>query len=90
LRAVVDWSWELLDGAERAVLRRLSVFAGGCGIAAAEEVCALPAPADGVAVGPLDVAGLLGSLVDKSLVVAAPGEDAEMRYRLLETVGEYA
>lgn len=90
LRAVVDWSWELLDGAERAVLRRLSVFAGGCGIAAAEEVCALPAPADGVAVGPLDVAALLGSLVDKSLVVAAPGEDAEMRYRLLETVGEYA
>ncbi|MFF7255434.1 AfsR/SARP family transcriptional regulator [Streptomyces microflavus] len=90
LRAVVDWSWELLDGAERAVLRRLSVFAGGCGIAAAEEVCALPAPADGLAVGPLDVAALLGSLVDKSLVVAAPGEDAEMRYRLLETVGEYA
>ncbi|MFJ4822170.1 AfsR/SARP family transcriptional regulator [Streptomyces bacillaris] len=90
LRAVVDWSWELLDGAERAVLRRLAVFAGGCSLAAAEEVCALPAPADGVAVDSLDVAALLGSLVDKSLVVAAPGEDAEMRYRLLETVGEYA
>ncbi|MFJ4967619.1 AfsR/SARP family transcriptional regulator [Streptomyces sp. NPDC088755] len=90
LRAVVDWSWELLDGAERAVLRRLAVFAGGCSLAAAEEVCALPAPGDGVAVDSLDVAHLLGSLVDKSLVVAAPGEDAEMRYRLLETVGEYA
>ncbi|MFL3865725.1 winged helix-turn-helix domain-containing protein [Streptomyces griseobrunneus] len=90
LRAVVDWSWELLDGAERAVLRRLAVFAGGCSLAAAEEVCALPTPADGVAVDSLDVAALLGSLVDKSLVVAVPGEDAEMRYRLLETVGEYA
>ncbi|MFJ2023386.1 AfsR/SARP family transcriptional regulator [Streptomyces sp. NPDC087897] len=90
LRAVVDWSWDLLDAAERAVLRRLSVFAGGCSLAAAEEVCALPEPADGVVVGPLDVAALLGSLVDKSLVVAAPGGDGEMRYRLLETVGEYA
>ncbi|MFD4021957.1 BTAD domain-containing putative transcriptional regulator [Streptomyces sp. NPDC058576] len=90
LRAVVDWSWDLLAAAERAVLRRLSVFAGGCSLAAAEEVCALPAPADGVVVGSLDVASLLGSLVDKSLVVAAPGGDGEMRYRLLETVGEYA
>ncbi|MFI1929783.1 AfsR/SARP family transcriptional regulator [Streptomyces sp. NPDC020330] len=89
LRAVVDWSWDLLDAAERAVLRRLSVFAGGCSLAAAEEVCSLPAPADGVAVDSPDVAALLGSLVDKSLVVAAPGDD-EMRYRLLETVGEYA
>lgn len=90
LRAVVDWSWDLLDAAERAVLRRLSVFAGGCSLAAAEEVCALPAPADGVTVGSLDIASLLGSLVDKSLVVAEPGDDEEMRYRLLETVGEYA
>ncbi|RLV08438.1 AfsR family transcriptional regulator [Streptomyces griseocarneus] len=84
LRAVVDWSWDLLDEAERAVLRRLSVFAGGCGLAMAEEVCA----GDGVAVR--DVAVLLGSLVDKSLVVAAPADGGEMRYRLLETVGEYA
>ncbi|MEV7847396.1 BTAD domain-containing putative transcriptional regulator [Streptomyces cyaneofuscatus] len=90
LRAVVDWSWELLDVGERAVLRRLAVFAGGCGIAAAEEVCALPAGPGGPAVDSLDVAALLGSLVDKSLVVAEPGEDGEMRYRLLETVGEYA
>ncbi|MEU2821168.1 BTAD domain-containing putative transcriptional regulator [Streptomyces bacillaris] len=90
LRAVVDWSWDLLDAAERAVLRRLSVFAGGCSLAAAEEVCALRAPADGVVVESPDVALLLGSLVDKSLVVAVPGDDGEMRYRLLETVGEYA
>ncbi|WP_053694600.1 AfsR/SARP family transcriptional regulator [Streptomyces sp. WM6372] len=83
LRAVVDWSWELLDAPERTVLRRLSVFAGGCDVAAAEAVCADP--------GTPDVLDLLGSLIDKSLVVAAPGPDgAEMRYRLLETVAEYA
>ncbi|MEF9903379.1 AfsR/SARP family transcriptional regulator [Streptomyces sp. P9-A2] len=82
LRAVVDWSWDLLDDGERDVLRRLSVFAGGCDLAAAEAVC-----------GPA-VLDALGSLVDKSLVVAAPSGDRtggdEMRYRLLETVAEYA
>ncbi|MFE7184735.1 ATP-binding protein, partial [Streptomyces erythrochromogenes] len=83
LRAVVDWSWDLLDEAERTVLRRLSVFAGGCDLPAAEAVC-------GDGTGP-DVADTLGSLVDKSLVVAAPAPDGSgMRYRLLETVGEYA
>ena len=93
LRAVVDWSWDLLDTAERAVLRRLSVFAGGCGLDAAEEVCSAAADdlPDGVdAVDARDVAALLGLLVDKSLVVAAPDGAGEMRYRLLETVGEYA
>lgn len=78
LRAVVDWSWDLLDEDEREVLRRLSVFAGGCDLAAAEAVCG-PAALDA-----------LGSLVDKSLVVATPSADGEMRYRLLETVSEYA
>lgn len=78
LRAVVDWSWELLDEEERGVLRRLSVFAGGCDLAAAEAVC-----------GPVALEAL-GSLVDKSLVVAAPSGDGGMRYRLLETVAEYA
>ncbi|MCC3777461.1 BTAD domain-containing putative transcriptional regulator [Streptomyces sp. UNOB3_S3] len=85
LRAVVDWSWDLLDDPERAVLRRLAVFAGGCDLSLAEEVCA-----DGTAVTAPDVAALMGSLVDKSLVVAVPTPDGEMRYRLLETVGEYA
>ncbi|MGW3207895.1 BTAD domain-containing putative transcriptional regulator [Streptomyces sp. NPDC001135] len=82
LRAVVDWSWELLDADERDVLARLSVFAGGCDLAAAEAVC-----------GPVAL-DALGSLVDKSLVVAAPlpgaAADGGMRYRLLETVAEYA
>ncbi|MFE6227710.1 BTAD domain-containing putative transcriptional regulator [Streptomyces sp. NPDC057854] len=81
LRAVVDWSWELLEGPERAVLRRLAVFTGGCDLEAAEAVCAGP---EG-----LDVLGVLGALVDKSLVVAAP-EERGMRFRLLETVAEYA
>ncbi|TLS42845.1 AfsR/SARP family transcriptional regulator [Streptomyces montanus] len=79
LRAVVDWSWDLLDEDERDVLRRLSVFAGGCDLAAAEAVC-----------GPAAFEAL-GSLVDKSLVVTAPSQErGEMRYRLLETVAEYA
>ncbi|GAA2252518.1 hypothetical protein GCM10010232_46070 [Streptomyces amakusaensis] len=82
LRAVVDWSWELLETSERAVLRRLSVFSGGCDLAAAEAVCA-----DGSGV---DIADALGSLIDKSLVVAAPDGPDGMRYRLLETVAEYA
>ncbi|GHB64804.1 AfsR family transcriptional regulator [Streptomyces cirratus] len=80
LRAVVDWSWELLTEPERTVLRRLSVFSGGCDLAAAEAVCAGPG---------LDVADALGSLVDKSLVLAEPGPDG-MRYRMLETIREYA
>src|SRR5690606_2783284 len=78
LRAVVDWSWDLLDEDERDVLVRLSVFAGGCDLAAAEAVC-----------GPVAL-DALGSLVDKSLVVAGPSGDGGMRYRLLETVAEYA
>ncbi|WP_406738216.1 winged helix-turn-helix domain-containing protein [Streptomyces sp. NBC_00853] len=91
LRAVVDWSWELLDEAERTVLRRLSVFAGGCDLAAAEAVCADPTdPARDASYDPADV---LGSLVDKSLVLAEPDRspgDHGMRYRMLETIHEYA
>ncbi|MCD0485054.1 winged helix-turn-helix domain-containing protein [Streptacidiphilus sp. ASG 303] len=86
LRAVVDWSWDLLGDGERAVLRRLSVFAGGCTLEAAEQVCA-----DGADLAEEDVAGLLLSLVDRSLVVAdLDGGDGGARYRLLETVHAYA
>jgi predicted ATPase len=81
LRAVVDWSWDLLPEAERTLLRRVSVFAGGWTLAAAEAVCAT---------GP-DTLDLLGALVDKSLVVAyQPDGAGEMRYRMLETVRAYA
>ncbi|MFJ9816196.1 BTAD domain-containing putative transcriptional regulator [Streptomyces sp. NPDC101151] len=78
LRAVVDWSWELLDERERTTLREVSVFAGGWDLAAAESVCTGPA------------AHLIGALVDKSLVVAAPDGSGGMRYRMLETIHEYA
>lgn len=96
LRAVVDWSWDLLEDAERALLARLSVFAGGCTLEAAEEVCADPAaqPTSGPGksgnglLPAADVAPTLLSLVDKSLVQARL--DAEPRYTLLETIGEYA
>ncbi|WP_165845770.1 AfsR/SARP family transcriptional regulator [Streptacidiphilus pinicola] len=81
LRAVVDWSWDLLPEAERTLLRRVSVFSGGWSLAAAEVVCAT---------GP-DTLDLLGALVDKSLVVAyQPAGAGEMRYRMLETVRAYA
>ncbi|MEU5152784.1 BTAD domain-containing putative transcriptional regulator [Glycomyces sp. NPDC021274] len=73
LRAVVDWSWDLLDPVERLVLARMSVFSGSTDLAAACEVCS--ANAD-------DITGL----VEKSLVQRLPGG----RYRLLETVREYA
>ncbi|MEU7245710.1 AfsR/SARP family transcriptional regulator [Streptomyces sparsogenes] len=77
LRAVVDWSWELLDERERTVLRRASVFAGGWGLSAAEAVCADVSPAHtdtpdanpGTHIAPGEVLDLLGALVDKSLLV---------------------
>lgn len=80
LRAVVDWSWDLLDEAERTVLSEVSVFAGDWDLEAAEAVCTGP------------VADVLGALVDKSLIIAAPGGRAVdgMRYSMLETIHEYA
>ncbi|MFE7627193.1 ATP-binding protein [Streptomyces sp. NPDC057509] len=87
LRAVVDWSWDLLDEDERTALRQVSVFAGGWDLTAAEAVIRTPVGAGRPAA---DTADLLGALVDKSLVVAAPAVDGAMRYRLLETIHEYA
>ncbi|WP_073907085.1 BTAD domain-containing putative transcriptional regulator [Streptomyces sp. CB00455] len=83
LRAVIDWSWGLLTEPERAVLRRLAVFAGGCTLSAAEEVCAAPdVPAGTV----LDV---VTRLVDRSLVTVLHGQDGP-RYRTLESVAAYS
>lgn len=80
LRAMIDWSYDLLDEAERSLLRTLAVFAGGFTIEAAEAVHSDP--------GVLD---LLAHLVDKSLVViGAEHADDSVRYRLLETIRQYA
>jgi predicted ATPase/DNA-binding CsgD family transcriptional regulator len=84
LRAMVDWSWELLTGAEQAVLAALSVFAGGFGLAAAEAVAA------GEEVPSEEVALHLAALVDKSLVQFGDTGTGPDRYRLLETVRQYA
>jgi predicted ATPase/DNA-binding SARP family transcriptional activator len=81
LRAMVDWSWELLTDAERVVLRRLSVFAGGASLEAAERVCA------GDLVDEYEVLELLTSLTEKSLLVAVG--DGAPRYRMLGTIKEY-
>ncbi|MFB9371136.1 BTAD domain-containing putative transcriptional regulator [Kitasatospora albolonga] len=83
LRAVIDWSWDLLTESERAVLRRLSVPVAGCTLAAAEAVCA----ADGTP--EWEVLDLVGRLVDRSLVDAVHGADGP-RYHLLESVAAYA
>jgi non-specific serine/threonine protein kinase len=84
LRALVDWSWELLTAAEAAVLARLSVFVGGFGLAAAEAVAAGPSvPSE-------HVLEHLGALVDKSLVQFDDTAIGLGRYRLLETVRQFA
>ncbi|MFJ8814731.1 BTAD domain-containing putative transcriptional regulator [Amycolatopsis thermoflava] len=80
LRAMIDWSWELLSTSEREVLRRLAVHAEGCGLEAAEEVCGGE---------PGTVVDVLGRLVDRSLVVCEHGELGP-RYRLLESVRAYS
>ena len=83
LRAAIDWSYDLLNDAEQALFRRLSVFAGGWTLAAAEQVCA------DERVDQEAMLDLLTSLADKSLV-SAEERDCATRYRLLETVRQYA
>ena len=88
LRAVVDWSWELLSDEERMVLRRLSVFVGGAGLEAAEQVCA------GAEIEPYLILELLTSLTEKSLLIAdgvdGVGDGDAPRYRMSGTIREYA
>ena len=81
LQAAVDWSYEILSDDERSVLDRLSVFAGAFTLDAAEAV------ASDDEIDAFDVLEHVSALVDKSLVVAEPGEET---YRLLETIRQYA
>ncbi|GAA2872226.1 hypothetical protein GCM10010517_32580 [Streptosporangium fragile] len=83
LRAVVEWSWDLLDGQERTLARRLAVFAGGTTLDTAERVCSGPG------LERADVLDVLSRLVDKSLLVAYD-HDGAVRYRMLETIRAYA
>ncbi|MEU6847211.1 BTAD domain-containing putative transcriptional regulator [Streptomyces sp. NPDC046716] len=83
LRAMIDWSWELLGAPERIVLRRLAAHRDGCDLEAAEAVCA------GDGVGREEIPDLVTRLVDRSLVVVVDGP-AGPRYRLLESVAAYA
>jgi predicted ATPase/DNA-binding CsgD family transcriptional regulator len=85
MRSLVDWSYQLLGDAERSVFRRLGVFAGDWNLPAAEAICSDDE------IEPGAVVDVLGRLVDKSLVVAQPPTPlGEVRYRLLETLREYA
>jgi non-specific serine/threonine protein kinase len=83
LQATLDWSYQLLSDEERTLLRRLAVFAGGFTVEAAEALGA------GGSIRAFDVLDRLGALVDKSLVVAEDA-GAHARYRLLETIRQYA
>ena len=83
LQATVEWSYSLLNRAEQLLLGRLAVFAESFDLDAAEAICGFGD------IEVFDVAGLLGSLVDKSLVVAESA-GPELRYRLLETIRHFA
>jgi predicted ATPase/transcriptional regulator with XRE-family HTH domain/Tfp pilus assembly protein PilF len=83
LRATLDWSYDLLGEGEQRLLARLSVFAGGWTLEAAERVCVGPG------VEAWDVLDLLGGLLNKSLVLLEERE-GDARYRLLETSRQYA
>jgi len=84
LHALIDWSYNLLSEEERLLLQRLSVFAGGCTLEAAEAVCV------GEGVKADDVLDLLMQLVNKSLVISEREQGREARYRMLETIRQYA
>jgi predicted ATPase/DNA-binding SARP family transcriptional activator len=89
LRASIDWSYNLLSEKERILLRRLSVFAGSWRLQAAEAICA-NAPGPSQIIHPEDILDLLSELVDKSLVSAEQESAGRMRYRMLETIRQYA
>jgi predicted ATPase len=84
LRATIDWSFDLLTDKEQRLLARLSMFAGGCTLDAAEQVCA------GGPIEEYDVLDGLSALVARSLAVVDDTDANEHRFRLLETIRQYA
>jgi predicted ATPase/Tfp pilus assembly protein PilF len=84
LRATIDWSHDLLSEPERVLLRRLSVFAGGWTLEAAESAC------EGEGIEKREILDLLTQLVNKSLILAERKQEQETRYRMLTTIREYA
>jgi len=84
LRSLIDWSYDLLPDAERLILQRLSVFAGGWTLEAAEAIC----KEDGLESD--EILGLLTQLVNKSLVSVDHLQSTETRYHLLETIRQYS
>jgi predicted ATPase/serine/threonine protein kinase/tetratricopeptide (TPR) repeat protein len=84
LRATLDWSYELLQPAEQKLFRRMSVFVSGCTLEAAEAVSNARSDLDE------DVLDAIASLVDKSLLLQSEVEGGEARFRMLETIREYA
>ena len=92
LRALIDWSYDLLSQNERLLLHRLSVFAGGWTLEAAEEVCVGQDDTSySKGILPYDILDLLTQLINKSLVIVIEGsQSGETRYRMLETIRQYA
>ena len=89
LKATIDWSYNLLTPIERSLLLRLSIFSGGWMLEAAEAICS----GDGAGsdnISPEEILDLLGHLADKSLIVIELGKDGNPRYRMLDTVHQYA
>jgi predicted ATPase/serine/threonine protein kinase len=84
LRSTVDWSYGLLNAAEQTLLRRLSVFTGGCTLEGVEAVCDTKGDLG------LDILDGMASMVDKSLVQQLEQVDAETRFLMLSTIREYA
>ncbi|MFL5734169.1 MAG: tetratricopeptide repeat protein [Chloroflexia bacterium] len=84
LRSAIDWSYDLLDDADKQLFRRLSAFVGGCTLAAVEAVCLQSSSP------PAQTLSLVESLVSKSLLRQSEGAEAEPRFWMLETIQEYA
>jgi predicted ATPase/transcriptional regulator with XRE-family HTH domain len=94
LRAVIDWSFDLLTPAERLALLRLSIFAGSWTLEAAESVCSYPVqqnnnPYSDIRIQRCEVLDLMTELEDKSLIIPFSAEDGINRYRMLETIRRY-